>query len=181
MSRYHRSQQSVLARTLRPFIVVAFVLPLCACGDRSSAPQAAVEPLPAWSQSALDAQPQLEALQLRSPEGMRPATTDWRQAPLAEDARVLEGATPGRVLHKLSLALGEADLLGSDIWEQTVRVWQPQQDEATGVILSWGLKDDAIVGRDLRVHMRMEENLWRVASLEERFHCRRGVNDGLCL
>jgi len=62
------------------------------------------------------------------------------------------------------------------VWEQTTRVFVDGSDGATGVVLQWGLLDDAVAGRDYRVSMRRAADMWRVERVEQRFHCRRGVS-----
>jgi hypothetical protein len=75
-------------------------------------------------------------------------------------------------------ALGEG--LGEEIWEVTTRLWLDGQGRATGMIMRWGFKDDAVAGSDLRVNMRSVDDHWIVVKLDERFHCSRGVVEDLC-
>lgn len=150
-----------------------------------------VDPAPAgasmWSEEGLEAQPRLEELAQQTPPDMgTPATTDWRSSnheiPSDLGRRTEGGPTsPGTLITALSRELRFDDALGVDVWEQTTRVHQEDDDRATAVILRWGVKDDSLAGMDLRVQMATANDVWFVEELEERFHCRRGVSDGLCL
>lgn len=162
-----------------------FVSMLIGCGaDR--APQAEREP-PArateWREAALAEQPRLDELRERVGDDMghAPDTTEWRVAPMHQEAHEQSAVSPGRLLQKIALELGDGDFLGAEVWEQTARVWQTDAQEAVGVVMYWGFKDDSVAGRDLRLTMSLEEDLWRPTQLEERFQCRRSVSDDLCL
>jgi hypothetical protein len=75
---------------------------------------------------------------------------------------------------------GWSDLLGDEVWEQTTRIFY-DDERAVGVVLLWGFEDDAVAGRDYRIHMRLRAGAWRVERIEERDHCsRRVTTDGLC-
>lgn len=165
------------------FSLMALVL--VGCGADHTV-QLGAEPEPKaleWQETTLTAQPALDRLRERvgSDRGHAPGTTEWRSAPMHQEARETRAGSPGRLLQKIALALGDGDFLGSDVWEQTVRVWQSDEQNAVGVILYWGYKDDSMAGRDLRLTMVLDTNLWRPVELEERFQCRRGVANGLCL
>jgi hypothetical protein len=143
-----------------------------------------------WSRDGLEAQPRMAVLQQRTTAdlGYTPGTTIWRAAdvdlsstPLAH-AAANNATSPAALLVTLAPALPVVGELGVDLWEQTLRIWQDGEDEAVGVVLRWGMKDDSIVGHDHRVHMRRNDNGWRIVRIEERFHCSRGVtDDGLCI
>ena len=73
--------------------------------------------------------------------------------------------------------------LGQDIWETTLRILPHDEapDRATGAVLVWGFKDDALEGRDVRLELREGEEGWYATEKEHRYHCRRGVtDDDLC-
>jgi hypothetical protein len=132
----------------------------------------------------------MAVLQQRTPadHGYKPGTTIWRatdvdlSSTLFADAATNNTTSPATLLVALAPALPVAGELGVDVWEQTLRIWQAGEDEAVGVVLRWGMKDDSIIGHDHRVHMRRRDNYWRVVRLEERFHCSRGVTDDrLCV
>lgn len=136
-----------------------------------------------WSAEGLVEQPRLaEYAPGARAAGLDPGTSQWRAAGLALPQRFAEPGvaggrweSPGALLAALLSELGLADRLGLDVWETTTRVLFTQEDEATGVVLLWGLKDDAIAGTDLRVRLRRVPAGWMVTALEERHHCRRGV------
>lgn len=136
-----------------------------------------------WREASLAAQPALDRLRERIPSdlGYTPGTTEWRITAMDQEAREASAGSPGRLLQKVALALGDGDFLGSEAWEQTLRVWQHNTHEAVGVILYWGYKDDSLAGRDLRLTMTLADDRWQPIELEERFQCRRGVANGLCL
>jgi hypothetical protein len=170
---------------------VLFVLPLAlllgAC-ERAQTPRESAAPLePAarmWDRAGLEAQPRMGEYQRVMPSalGHKAGSSDWRELPLDDEIAELEAATPGRLLDRLALELGDVDLLGTDVWEMTLRILQSREDVAEGIILFWGFQDDAIAGRDLKVAMRLRGDLWRAEALQERFQCRRGVTgEGLCL
>lgn len=147
-------------------------------GDGSAVPQ------PQRERSAEGLSEQLRTLFLpgrEEPLGYEPGTTDWRSAELPDG---LDGPydTPGALAFDLAAAL-DADLLGMDGWETTTRVLYDEDDPdlAYVAVLSWGLADDAVAGRDLRVTVTGGEGAWQPGGAEERFHCRRGVTDDLCV
>jgi hypothetical protein len=121
------------------------------------------------------------------PEFGTPASTEWRASQMEIPENLAsahdEGPTnPGTLLFELSRELRLNDALGVDVWEQTFRVHQEaDSDSAEGVILRWGIKDDSLVGMDMRAKMSVDGDNWYVEELEERAHCRRGVNDGMCI
>lgn len=143
------------------------------------------EPAPEWTRGGLDAQPRMAELRRQAPGGPEyvPATTAWRvreDAPAVPARTSGPAASPGAVVAEMAVALGWADILGEAAWEQTTRIWR-EEDQAVGVVLLWGLQDDAVAGRDLRVHLRRSREGWEVERVEERFHCRRKVtDDGRC-
>jgi hypothetical protein len=144
-----------------------------------------------WSAAGLEYQPRLSALRAATPDemGWEPGTTPWRPAELAippefTRAAAEQGAgfdSPGELLARLGDALGLAGPVGEDTWELSLRVLPVSEDEATGMILLWGFKDDAVAGGDYRVHLARVDGRWYAERMEQRFHCRRGVTeDGLC-
>lgn len=171
------------------FVLSLALLPGCSSREACSPPPSP-EPTvtaPPWSREGLEAQERLEVLRQRTPPelGFDPGTTPWRPArlpvePGAVDA--LRAATPGALLALVVERIGWNDGLGGEVWEQTLRVWSGAPGEAVGVVLRWGLQDDAVAGHDLRVHTREGADGWAVTGIEERFHCARGVTaEGLCL
>lgn len=111
--------------------------------------------------------------------GYTPATTAW--TPLPSEIEASQAASPGALLTGVIASQHWADILGDAVWEQTTRVLVDDSGVATGVVLQWGLMDDAVAGRDFRVSMRRTGDMWKVDGVERRFHCRRGVSaDGQC-
>lgn len=122
------------------------------------------------------------------PEEWEPAPTRWEEVPVPPHFRAgrAEYDSPAELLLNRAAELdgGEEGGLGRDIWETTLRVLPHESDppRATGVILQWGFKDDAVEGRDVRLHMERGDGGWFVTAMELRLHCRRGVTGGdLCL
>ena len=143
---------------------------------------------PLWSREGLGAQWRVEWLRQRMPPGLgySPGTTAWERTtidlPLPLGADAAQAPTAGALLADMVLRLGPVDGLGEDVWEQTTRIWFEAEDEAVGVILRWGLKDDSVAGHDHRVTMRRGIGGWYVDAVEERDHCIRGVTaEGRCL
>lgn len=174
---------------------VPLVLFLAACA--APAPQVEATPPPdtgavsdMWSREGVEAQPRMLRLQQEMPPemGWNPGTIPWRRAPLELPPRLTGAAaarftTPGALLHEVMGLLDSIDALGVDIWEQTTRVWMDEEaGRAIGVILHWGMKDDAEAGFDVRVHMQLRNGRWSVEFVEERSHCARDVTaEGLCV
>ncbi len=140
---------------------------------------------PMWSDEGLDAQDRMD--ELRQLRDGAPGTTDWSDAgdeipdELGEsDAD--KAVSPGALLVELMDAMNVAHGLGTEIWEQTIRIHQQDDEEAVGVLLQWGFRDDSMAGSDLRAHMKRGDSGWYIDRLQRRFHCARGVTeDGLCL
>lgn len=134
----------------------------------------------AWSREGLLHQPEMEPLRILGEEyGFSPGTTEWRDSDpgLYDEFRDPDQAgedTPAELLASLARALPLTASLGRDLWEVTYRIML-EDDEAVGVIMFWGLKDDATAGVDYRVSMGSDGERWYVTLVEERYHCRRGV------
>ncbi|RFA25776.1 hypothetical protein CAI21_18605 [Alkalilimnicola ehrlichii] len=93
-----------------------------------------------------------------------------------------EAEQPETLLLAYAQAEAERGALGRDVWERSLRLWHADAERAIGVVASWGMKDDAIAGRDIKLHLQQVEGRWQVEDVFERYHCRRGVSDdGLCL
>jgi hypothetical protein len=131
-----------------------------------------------WSAESLDVQSRMALLERRtSPEtGYRPGTSPW--TPIPDEVQAMQAATPGSLLMRVVSSQHWADALGDAMWEQTTRVLIDERGLATGVVLQWGMMDDAVAGRDFRVSMKRIGDAWAVAGVERRFHCRRGVSPG---
>ena len=144
---------------------------------------------PIWSREGLEAQPRMTMLQQHASRdpGYTPGTTLWRlleeSTSAADDDRDSSRFdTPGALLSAQTAGIVGSAEVGLDAWEQTIRIWQDNENEAVGVLLRWGFKDDAVTGHDFRMHLRRSDDGWRLDRIEERFHCGRGVSeDGLCV
>ena len=161
-----------------------------ACGPAEGDPR--VQPSPVWKvvevedTVALLAQPELQAYRDRlDPElGHVPGSTPWQ--PFDDDlpGGVMEATYPSasEALQEIAASL-DLEAAGG-VGEQPTSTTRllVQGTTATGVVLRWGLPDDAIAGEDIRIHMQREADGWRIDRAQVRYHCRRGVtDDGLCV
>lgn len=154
--------------------------------DRQDTDEAGEGPAPGarpWSTEGLMDQPRVRQLAADTPADMgTPGTTDWRpsETPIPDS---LTGAyNPAQLLHSYIQEARMVDSLSVDVWEQTLRIHQDDDRRAQGIILTWGIKDDSMAGMDLLITMTADEEIetWQIESVQERFHCRRGVSNGLC-
>lgn len=113
-------------------------------------------------------------------EFSNPGTTGWRRADLPDGMGGPAMDSPGEVLAALRAESRVDSQLGTDVLEITSRM-AVEGDQATGVLLLWWLMDDSVIGRDMKLTMEREGQGWMPVSLEERFHCLRGVDGELCL
>jgi hypothetical protein len=58
---------------------------------------------------------------------------------------------------------------------------QSDPDQAYVAVLSYGMADDAVAGRDVRMTITRSDDGWEPGGAEERFHCMRGVDGDLCV
>jgi hypothetical protein len=144
--------------------------------------------VPMWRAEGLEVQPRFEAFVREVQDmGFEPAVTAWRAydagpKPALTDETSGGGETPGALLWKTVDVINAANSLGQEQWELTLRVLETGPSKATGIIMKWGFKDDAVIGNDVRVHMRRVKERWLVDTMEERVYCARGVTaEGLCL
>ncbi|QIT56924.1 hypothetical protein HC341_18000 [Aquisalimonas sp. 2447] len=143
---------------------------------------------PQWQPAGLAAQPRLQALRDALPDDPvhTPEVTDWAPVGDGHPARafVADGATadtPAALLARVADVLPENRFLGKDIWEQTRRLLRDDEGHAVGVVLHWGMKDDALAGRDYRLRMEPDGEQWRLIAVDTRLQCRRGISDeGIC-
>lgn len=143
---------------------------------------------PQWQAAGLVSQPRLQALRDAMPDDLAhaPAATDWEPLREKHPARELvddrvTADTPAALLARVADALPENRFLGEDIWEQTRRLLRHEEGHAEGVVLHWGMKDDALAGRDYRLRMEPDDGGWRLVSVDTRLQCRRGISDeGIC-
>ena len=57
----------------------------------------------------------------------------------------------------------------------------PEAGTAIGHVRMLVAGDDSVAGIDLRLELGEAEGGWRIVSVEERLHCRRGASGDLCL
>jgi hypothetical protein len=141
-----------------------------------------------WSAEGLADQPRMaewKAMAEVRDSGWTPGTTSWRESHLAiPEAFTRAGSTyqtPGALVAGLVPALNLAERLGQETWELTVRVYLPEEGQASAIVMGWGFKDDSVAGRDHLLGLRQHQAIWYVVDIQERFHCWRGVTDDLCL
>ena len=134
----------------------------------------------AWSEEGLFYQPEMPRLEALGQEyGFAPGTTDWHESEperyqaFTEDGEKREESAAA-LLTSLAGELPLSASLGRDLWEIALRIMH-EDNEATGVIMYWGLKDDATAGIDYQVSMQAMNGRWVVTAMQERYHCRRGV------
>ena len=150
-------------------------------GEDSAGPAepGAARPAPLRAPEALIDQPRVYLRDLDDlPEGSEPGVTDWTAFEVPDEVQGVYG-TPGEVVAQLA-AVEDAPRLGTEVWETTIRVLLDDDDPdlAYGAMLSWGLLDDSIEGRDVRITLtRTDDDRWQPGGAEQRFHCIRGVTD----
>lgn len=116
------------------------------------------------------------------PDEWEPATTDWEPYDLPsamyEETFDSAGNLAGSVAQVLDLPM-----LGLDAWETVIRVLPHDTNESAQVaILTWGLADDAVEGRDFLIEVAAVGDTWRITDAQVRWHCRRGrTDDNLCI
>jgi hypothetical protein len=141
----------------------------------------AASPQPMRSAEGLNEQLRLLFAPGELPEGYEPGSTDWRPRDAPAD---LDGSfgSPGELAFALAAAL-DAGSLGQDLWETTTRVLldQSDPDQAYVAVLSFGMADDAVAGREVRMTITRSDDGWEPGGAEERFHCMRGVDGDLCV
>lgn len=133
-----------------------------------------------WDEEGLLWQPRLEELMAARDFGFEPGSSPWDSASVPEGFRGGRWNSPGDLLFDLVRDLGYDNTLGVHTWEVTTRAFI-ENGTAYGAILLWGFQDDAVAGEDMRVTLQEDGSGWYVSGLERRYHCRRGVSEGLCL
>ena len=135
---------------------------------------------PHWDEAGLSVQQRMREFGAARAAGFDPGLTAWRLVAVPDELPA-PFESPGSALLALANGLNLAGSLGTDTWEATFRVLLEGEDAATAVILAWGFKDDALFGADYRASLVRDADGWRIASLEQRHYCRRGIVDDLCL
>jgi hypothetical protein len=160
-------------------VLVVSVAVGAACQGAQPRPASPADAAPAahdpFTRDAFEYQPEMNALRqrVRPEDTVSPATTSWQ--PSTEPVPAVTAATPGALLGTLVDRQGWAGVLGEAAWEETLRVLPAGTDAAEGIVLQWGFMDDAVAGRDVRIRMRLQNGMWSVERMEQRYHCRRGV------
>lgn len=79
--------------------------------------------------------------------------------------------------------LDEVNINGhwGELSETAIRVRLQDEESAEAIILQWGLKDDSIYGIDYLLQLQQSDGNWFIESVQERYHCGRGVSGDLCL
>jgi hypothetical protein len=149
--------------------------------EPDATPDPAPSPQPMRSAEGLNEQLRLLFDPGDLPEGYEPGSTDWRPHDPPADLDDTYGS-PGELAIALAAAL-DAGSLGQDLWETTTRVLldQSDPDQAYVAVLSYGMADDAVAGRDVRMTITRSDDGWEPGGAEERFHCMRGVDGDLCV
>ncbi len=143
-----------------------------------SAPSGSVQ---RWSREGLLENRRMEEFTATAnPDFANPGTTDWREAEVPAALRDETFPAPGGALVALQQAVDIDAQLGMDLRELTARAYI-DGDEAGGALLLWGFKDDSLAGKDIMVMLEADGDAWRVASMQERFHCVRGTVGELCM
>ncbi len=170
--------ESESAQATEPAALEAEESERAASGEPEPEPAGGVE----MSREQLIEQPRMEQLKESvDPDFANPQTTEW-----AESERDIPDSMTGSAqavdeLYALGAELGLNQALGQQFREQTYRIMNTGDNEALGVIALWGFMDDSMIGMDLLVHLEGDDGRWYVTELEERHHCLRGVDAGLCL
>lgn len=135
-----------------------------------------------WHRERLVEQPRMEELiETADPDFANPQSTEFAPSERDLPDSMIGSRTAVDHLYALGSELRLNDALGQEFQEQSFRLTHLGDDEALGVIAIWGMKDDAVVGNDLLVHLERDDGMWFVSKMEERFHCLRGVDGGRCL
>lgn len=135
-----------------------------------------------WSQEGLYEQPRMAALIANTPADLgRPASTNWLNSDVQVPDSLTANVNPAQLLYAFVHEHRIVDGLNVDVWEHTLRIHQIDDTTAEAVILTWGIKDDAVAGYDLLLEMSTDDlETWSIDAIKERFHCLRGVTNGLC-
>jgi hypothetical protein len=147
---------------------------------RQAEPSDQLEAAPPFSPEGLTDQLRRFFRPAALPESFEPGPTAWQEAEVPsrftrDEAR---GFASASALATAIAGEERSASLGIDLWEVTTRVLvADDQRSAQAAILSWGIKDDAVEGEDVRLELRQGERGWYVEAAERRTWCRRGVTD----
>jgi hypothetical protein len=107
--------------------------------------------------------------------------TDWQPVG-ANDQPIDPGggpwADPGALLADTQRFFA-AQTPGGEVTARLVS-HDPEAGTAVGHVRILTAGDDSVAGIDLRLELGEVEGGWRIVSVEERLHCRRGVSGELC-
>lgn len=116
------------------------------------------------------------------PDEWEPGTTDWEPYDLPSAIYEQTFSSAGNLAGSVAQVL-DLPMLGLDAWETVIRVLPNDTNASAQVaVLTWGLADDAVEGRDLLISVEADGEIWRIIDAQVRWHCRRGVTtDNLCV
>ena len=128
--------------------------------------------------------PHLCRLSLLTPPELAysPGSTPWHTIDVpgpAQDSFPHADSALSTLLVELGLTFGT---WRSQFREFSLRTLPSESDSELALsLLAWGTEDDAVIGREYRALFLLDERGWRVARLEERWHCARGISGSLCI
>jgi hypothetical protein len=130
----------------------------------SLVPLASGEP-PPWEQPVRGAVAATPWQEVGGDQPIDPGGGPWADpgALLADTQRFFAAQTPGG---EVSVRLVSHD---------------PEAGTAVGHVRIMNTGDDSVAGTDLRLELGEVDGSWRIVSVEERVHCRRGVSGELCV
>ncbi|PYZ98909.1 hypothetical protein CR205_10160 [Alteribacter lacisalsi] len=121
----------------------------------------------------------------QSPEeeemGFEPSLTDWQdyRGEISNRYSAEEsGYMTAEVLAMDWIRERETEMMMDTQEELAMRTYYEEDGESAMIlILHWGLKDDAIAGEDLLLHLTRNGDIWSLDNIEERYYCRRGMDE----
>lgn len=117
--------------------------------------------------------------------GWERGATDWRKWEKTIDSALVSPneswETPSLLMNAWVEDANFIHLLGTDLWESTLRIHYINEDLAEGYILNYGLKDDSIDGEEIKMIMKRENGYWRIDDVEIRYRCGRSLGEEDCL
>lgn len=132
-----------------------------------------------WSSHDVQLWEYLLDFSMSKENGWLRGTTNWKE--LEENINPLfktlnkAWEMPGPLMNAWLSEIQDSYWLGYDVWEITQRIKEIDEYTVEGYILSYGFKDDAISGSDLKIKMKKEEGYWYIDHIKVRYHCSRNV------
>lgn len=84
---------------------------------------------------------------------------------------------PGSLMNAWVAETDFIKMLGTDLWESTMRVVSANENLSEGYILNYGLQDDSIAGIEIKMTMIKDEENWHIDKVEVRNRCARNVTE----